>query len=656
MYVAQNFQNLQSHVNTPESIAADNIKKQTNNASNTPTLTRKHGREISHRTRTNSQNTTTTVTTVNSPKQQSNMTAKSAGSGTLSRSNNVNSLAVTTPPSSTAPLNNNKARTRELRNNSVRRSSEDRLLKRPQSPPTKRNDSPTGQQQQQQPAIMLDSVQRKIQNELSDKKKTNDSDVDSAIEDDESDNDDENCDELDDRGKNISKLTNNKPMIEKFSSPPTENNDKFQTQLAELKEPVTTNEEESYKEEEKNTSKILSQDEFLQQQQEKARSQLPSPPITPAATDVTTPELAKARVSETGSSNVHIYSEPASPTMYAFEVPAAHNYRSNDMDSTKQDASHALFTQQQQQSIHRIQRLRPAASFATLRQLASTNNTYQLQQQQYQQQQQQQQQQLQAQYPQQPIRTYKRRPVSYIDSSSYSSLNYTNDDYLTVNRPTCYRRASSEDNRHLHAHEQSDNASVNTASSFPFIMGGRGLIRSNTIHNLIIKDGEGHRIVQCMGLDEPPILRRKGSSFEGKDLFQQPQHQQLQPDWSPPSETLDDMYFSARQLEEQQYHQEQLLLIQQQQQQSQQQQQQQQQLHHSSNMNDNNTDTSSSDSGSQHTGYRRIKRKDSAKSISSLCSSSPPITSYDSRFEKLRNKLEKERATVKALQKQKEGW
>lgn len=580
------------------------------------------------------------------------MTAKSAGSGTLSRSNNVNSLAVTTPPSSTAPLNNNKARTRELRNNSVRRSSEDRLLKRPQSPPTKRNDSPTTQQQQQ-PAIMLDSVQRKIQNELSEKKKTNDSDVDndSAIEDDESDNDNDDCAKVDGSGENISKVTNNNPMIEKFSSPPAEINEKFQTQLAELEQPVTTNEEQESYEEEKYTSNVLN-DEVLKQQQEKARSQLPSPPITPAATDVTTPELAKARVSETGSANVHIHSEPASPTMYAFDVPPTINYRPNDMDSTKHDPSQTLFTQQQQQSIQRIQRLRPAVSFATLRQLASTNNTYQLQQQQYQQQQQQQQKQLQA-------RTIKRRPVSYIDSSSYSSLNYINDEYLTVNRPTCYRRASSEDNRHLHSREQSDNASVNTATSFPFIMGGRGLIRSNTVHNLIIKDGEGHRIVQCMGLDEPPILRRKGSSFEGKDLFQQPQqqqqhqHQQHQPDWSPPTETLDDMYFSSLQLEEQQYHQEQLLLLQQQQ--HLQQQQQQQQLHHSSNMNDNNTDTSSSDSGSQHTGYRRIKRKDSAKSISSLCSSSPPITSYDSRFERLRNKLEKERATVKALQKQKEG-
>lgn len=505
------------------------------------------GRDIS-RARINSQNNTANM---NAPKQN-NMTAKSAGSGTLSRSNTFNSaiFAASQP-------NKVVTRTRELRNNSVRRSSEDKLLKRPQSPP-KRNDSPT------QPNIMLESVQQQLQLE----QLLNDVDNDSAIEEDDYEEDALKKDQI--------TKSANKPIIIEFDSPPIK-----RKSVAELK-PDTKEE--------------------IKEDRKQLQSPLPSAEFTGDKSALDTTSAAGI---------VSMNSESVSPTMCTFDVQSVQN-KLNESDK----APNNVFVQQ---PIQRINRLRPAASFATLRQLASSNNSLQHQQQLQQQQQ----------FSQQ-IPHIKRRPVSFIESSNHS--NYAlpaSDDYLTVNRPAYYRRASSEDNRHIR--QQSDN---NSAIQYNTV-GNRRLVRSNTVHNLIIKDGYGHRIVQCVGLDESaplqqPLLRRKNSSFESNDSYH---------DWSPPNEIMDDSLFSTRQQQlEEQHHQQQLLLIQ----------QQQSQL-----MVQDNTDTSSSDS-SCHQGIsnRRIKRKDSDKSISSLCSTSPPVTSYDA---KLKTKLDKERATVKALQKQKEG-
>lgn len=524
------------------------------------------------------------------------MTAKSAGSGTLARSNTFSNF--TPPLSPTPPLTNNKvvSRTRELRNNNTRRSSEDRLLKRPQSPP-KRNDSPT------QPNIMLESVQQQIQLEqlLS---MNDDVDNDSAIEEDDYE------DEQSTKKDIITKSANTKTIAE-IDSHPIKMNKKsrivVESSLIELK-PDTKEEKEDMK-------------------QRQVQSPFSSPPFQPAATATSLPEFA--RDDNTAAGIVNINSEPASPTMCTFDVKSVQDdNKLNEVEKSLQ--SNTLFVQQQ--PIQRINRLRPAASFATLRQLASSNNTFQHQQQQFPNTQQ--------------IPHIKRRPVSFIESSNNLNYNYASsvasDDYLTVNRPAYYRRASSEDNRQFHTRQQSDNNIPNQYNTNN--VASRRLVRSNTVHNLIIKDGYGHRIVQCVGLDESaplqqPPLRRKNSSFESNDSFQQ--H-----DWSPPTEVMDDILFSSRQQQlEEQHHQQQLLLIQQN--------QQQQHVMHQQ----DNTDASSSDSSSHNgTSIRRVKRKDSAKSISSLCSTSPPVTSYDAKFEKLKSKLDKERATVKALQKQKEGW
>lgn len=534
------------------------------------------------------------------------MTAKSAGSGAIARNNTLNS--ITTP--SASPLINNKARTRELRNNSIRRLSEDKLLKRPQSPPSKRNSSPT-----QQPNIMLESVQQQIQQEQLNK---DDVDNDSAIEEDNNE---------DDENEHVLKKDTNDKIINQGSNIELDaveiNKKKQETSLAELKHNTKEEEEKDQnrlEEEKKNTTT---------EEKRQTRSPLPSPPTTPAATEIALPELSigdssDAETSITASGMTNIHSEPVSPTMCTFDVLSIQKI--NEID--KQNVPNNSFVQQQ--PIQRIHRLRPAASFATLRQLASTN-TYQLQQQL------QHQQQLTPQQVQQ--QTTKRRPVSYIESSNNVYFNYANnDDFLTVNRPNYYRRASSEDNRHFHTRHQSDN----NTPSIQHHAGSRRLVRSNTVHNLIIKDGLGHRIVQCVGLDEPPqSLRKKTSNLESGDLFQ---HQ----DWSPPPETSDDVLFATRQqkTEEQQCHHQQLLIIQ----------QQQQQAHILSIANDNTLEASSSDSSSHRaTSNRRIRRKDSAKSISSLCSGNSPNINYDSRFKKLKTKLDKERATVKALQKQKEG-
>lgn len=669
-------QNLQSHVNTPESIAADNSKRQqSNNVSNTPTLTRKMGRDIT-RARINSQNTTIT----NVPNKQNNMTAKSAGSGTLSRSNTFNSAifaaasaaaATTTTTQQQQTNNNNKTltRTRELRNNSIRRTSEDnRLLKRPQSPP-KRNESPI------QPNIMLESVQQQIQLELL-MNMNDDVDNDSAIEE-----DDYEDDHHQQQSSSIKKASNHNKSIHhliEFDSSPApviKSNKKKSlpdntTLLAELKHDTKEDQEEEEEEEDEDEDEYVllveEQEEKKEEEEEDSihdrkhqhQHSLQSPPPPPVTSDIVAslPEFTRDNSTldtrSAASAGMVNSNDPVSSTTSALDVQSVYH------NTTHQQQPSNLFIPQQ--PIQRIHRLRPAASFATLRQLASSNNNYQLQQQQQQQHHyQQQQQQLFSNT--QHIPHMKRRPVSYIESSHNSNHNYAQynntatpaaaaftafhgttttaaaaatttaatltEEYLSVNRPNYYRRASSEDNRHFHIRQLSDTSTTTMPIQYTptHVTNTRRLVRSNTVHNLIIKDGNGHRIVQCVGLDEQqqqPVLRRKNSSFESNDSSYQ--------DWSPPTEMMEDTFMSSRQQQlEEQHHQQQLLLIQQQE------------------------DHSSSDSSSQH---RRIKRKDSAKSISSLCSSSPPsITSYDLKFEKLKSKLEKERATVKALQKQKEG-
>ncbi|KAG2208076.1 hypothetical protein INT47_010438 [Mucor saturninus] len=606
-------QNLQSHVNTPESIAAD-TKKQTNHASNTPTLTRKSGRDIV-RSRINSQNTT-----VIPPNHKQNMTAKSAGSATLARSNTFSHF--TPPCSPTPPLN--KLRARELRN-STRRSSEDRF-KRPQSPP-KRNDSPT-----QQPHIMLESVQQQIQLDQLMNSMNDDVDNDSAIEEDDYEEDNISKKDIIPKSANTTK---NMAGID--SSPPIKlSKKKVAESFIELK--PDTKEEEKEEEHHQHQHEHKHHQQQQQQKQQQVRSPFCSPPLKPAAATGTEENLLELTRDDNSAAGIaSINSEPPmSPAMCALDVQSVQQDENNlPLELPQQNTLYVQqqHQQQQQQPIQRINRLRPAASFATLRQLANSNNTFQYQQ-------------FSNNSQQQPIPQIKRRPVSFIESGQH--VNYaspaTSDDYLTVHRPAYYRRASSEDNRQFHTRQQSD---TNQYSS-------RRLVRSNTVHNLIIKDGYGHRIVQCLGLDESqqqqqqqhqnqqPPLRRKNSSFESHDSFPH--------DWSPPTEVMDDSLFSNRSVVEEPYYQQHPQL---QQQQHQQQQQQQMMIGQQ-----DNTDASSSDSSSHHGSHRRIRRKDSAKSISSLCSTSPPgtTTGSDVKIEKLRSKLDKERATVKALQKQKEAY
>lgn len=592
------------------------------------------------------------------------MTAKSAGSGTLTRSQMTGKASVTpsSPPLKQSFFKSKNATTKQ-----------EKASKRPHSPPSKRNDSPT--HMQQPPKIMLESVQQQIQQE--DEKKI----------------------------KRVGKLK------DKTENDPTDNTKKKDTDEAMVldihqevaEDAVMTNKKENQKK--KPIQEILhngeeygsqvhiedvirtststcssnSSDSDLITNKKQRQNSFPSPPVTPASLGLT--EFTTAQNNDNSLSNEAKYTlnghyEPVSPTVCSFDEQTMHKLTSNDKvqqsNSMYNNGNSIVHIQQPvQQPIQRIQRLRPAASFATLRQLATTNGNYQyvsqqqpLQQNQFQQ--------------------IKRRPVSFIEPSSYSNYNYAtqappnppaSDDYLSVNRPVYYRRASSEDNGYYHIRHQSDNATMQFTNPNPSppssVVGnnnGRRLARSNTVHNVIIKDGQGHRIVQCVELDgSPPLqpqqLRRKTSSFESSDSF----HSHHYHDWSPPPEIIDDssaVLFSRQQQLEEFPSQQQLLLVQQQNTNmaamlaaAQQQQQQQQQ-----NSQDNNTDTSNSDSSSNNGNHakgnnttRKMKRKDSTKSLSSLCSTSPPITSFDFKCEQLKSKLEIERATVRSLQKQKEG-
>ncbi|RCH82165.1 hypothetical protein CU098_005571 [Rhizopus stolonifer] len=209
--------------------------------------------------------------------------------------------------------------------------------------------------------------------------------------------------------------------------------------------------------------------------------------------------------------------------------------------------------------IQRIQRLRPAASFATMRQLANTNH--------------------------QKIQHMKKRPVSFMDASSQ----YDEND-VSVHLPS--QRAGAED-------QQVPFLSASPSPPSSVASGNSYRILSPYVHNLIIKDGDGHRIIQCVGIDDHP------SSIEH--------------DRPPPAEMTDEYAFmySRPPLEEPK-----LCWIYQQQ---------------------DALDSHHIRSSSQ------CRRKDSVKSFSSL-------SSYDTKLEQLKNKLEKEKATIKALQKQKEAY
>jgi hypothetical protein len=662
----------------------ESTKKQSTNASNTPTLTRKAGREIKARALAQQQ-------TNREQRNSHNMAAKSAGTGTLTRSNGNSS-----PPTHPS-LNKVSFKTKESRTSGTRRTSEDRAAaksnaNRPQSPVYKLNES-------QQPAIMLESVQKQIQkeeeqkmNEKSQTKEKGGDDVDAFTEQEEK----ANC-SMDEEGSAAHAITNttsssNKDTIQSDHPPESINLKPVTTEVLK-KQRVDEDNKENLSGRRSCSVQESTKDVNRNQTQVQSSSTPPSPPVTPAATVTSIPEFShpiiirddKGTVRDAaGMSNPD--GESASPTMCTFDAQSVQQHSINntnefyEIEKQHSNGSNFYVQQQQQQPIQRIQRLRSAASFATLRQLASINCNHQ-QQGAHQKQQQQNQ-----------IQQIKRRPVSFIEPSSYSHYNYAmasigsvplpSDDYLSVHRPTYYRRASSDDNRNFHSRRQSDNTTIqftNPSASPPASsaaspqIGARRIVRSNTVHNLIIKDGQGHRIVQCVGLDDgPPLqpqqLRRQTSNYESNNdimyLQQQQQQQQQFNDWSPPPEIIDDtsaILLSRQQVEELQL-QQQLLL----------------QHHQNSSMvavapaaavtqqqENTNTDASSSDSSSQHGSNgagrntsganRKMRRKDSAKSLSSLCSSSPPMTGYDANCELLKAKLEKERATVKALQKQKEG-
>jgi hypothetical protein len=370
----------------------------------------------------------------------------------------------------------------------------------------------------------------------------------------------------------------------------------------------------------------------------------PSPPATPAAvglSEFSTVQSNEEFMTNDAKYNINSHYEPTSPTLCSFDEQCQHTKANEKLQqqsvNNNQNNGNGNSAIYMQQPIQRIQRLRPAASFATLRQLASTNGNFQYVTQQP------------LQQPSQ-IQQIKKRPVSFIEPSTYSNFNYAtqtppiapaSDDYLSVNRPVYYRRASSDDHGHYHIRHQSENAATiqfTTPSPPSSVAGnntnGRRVARSNTVHNVIIKDGQGHRIVQCVELESsPPLhplpLRRKTSSFESNESIQ---HYH---DWSPPPE--EDAFLSRQ--EDQQ-----LLLMQ------------------HNNMaaivlaqQEHNTDNSDSSSNNGCRGLRKMKRKDSAKSLSSLCSTSPPMASFDFKYEQLKSKLEIEKATVRSLQKQKEA-
>ena len=555
------------------------------------------------------------------------MTAKTAGSGTLTRTNSPPS-PTSSPPTATAVFSRAQSMTNKT---STKKSSKHT---RPQSPPIKQQVAAVSTTNEQ-PKIMLESVQQQIQREEKEKIKkqqqqqqqqrklssnsNNDVDYDSAIEDEQEDEQElikvVNTTTDDNSSNNIK--DNKGDVITAVTLPINLSNSSSTSNSIKSCSSSLRSSDGSCNSSSSNSSKDGANHDSYP---------LPSPPVTPAT--ISLPKFNIKEAASTGIMNI-IHNEPISPTMCTFNVQSV------------------------QQPIQRIRRLRPAASFATLRQLASTNSNYQYQQQQLN-------------YHNHQIQqlaaaaaaaattttttTTKRRPVSYIDSSTNMNCNYTiasppssvatNDDYLSVHsltaRPTYYRRASSEDNRqHYHIRQISDSNPSPPSSIVNESASGRCFARSNTVHNLIIKDGQGHRIVQCVGLDDasPPLqpLRKKTSGFENTN-----EHQ----DWSIASTTapelMDDnaaISLTRQQLEDLHF-----------------------QVQHQQNQQLENDVPAIVDQHVQQR-PRKIKRKDSAKSLSSLCSSfatNPPIN-HDTRCEQLKTKLEKERATVKALQKQKEG-
>lgn len=558
------------------------------------------------------------------------MTAKSAGSGSLTRSQMTAKQSLT--PSS-PPLRQSFFKTKAP----TRKAADDKVVKRSHSPPSKRNDSPTNMQQP--PKIMLESVQQQIQQE--DEKKIK------KIEKSKEESPDIIKDADDSPSKAVDTDTAEEYVIvnhQKRTSQKKKQVQEIFQHEEEHKKQVSLEEDMDAKPSTSICSSDSSSDNDLTANKKQRQPSFPSPPATPAAvglSEFSTVQSNEEFMTNDAKYNINSHYEPTSPTLCSFEEQCQHTkanekpqQQSVNNNQNNGNGNSAIYMQQ---PIQRIQRLRPAASFATLRQLASTNGNFQYVTQQP------------LQQPSQ-IQQIKKRPVSFIEPSTYSNYNYAtqtppiapaSDDYLSVNRPIYYRRASSDDHGHYHIRHQSENAATiqfRTPSPPSSVAGnntnGRRVARSNTVHNVIIKDGQGHRIVQCVELESsPPLhplpLRRKTSSFESNESIQ---HYH---DWSPPPE--EDAFLSRQ--EDQQ-----LLLMQ------------------HNNMaaivlaqQEHNTDNSDSSSNNGCRGLRKMKRKDSAKSLSSLCSTSPPMAGFDFKYEQLKSKLEIEKATVRSLQKQKEA-
>ncbi|KAI8994693.1 hypothetical protein BDB01DRAFT_831650 [Pilobolus umbonatus] len=446
---------------------------------------------------------------------------------------------------------------RESRNG--RRSSDDKLksTSRPQSPPSKRNDSPS-----QQPTIMLESVQRQLQQEQGGE----DTEDERVI-------------------VQYHETTDSTCITRKHMFSNTKDTNK----LKPLKNEAQCN-----------------------------TSPPPSPPATPAATVTLLSDFSKGY--DIAAGMIPVQDESIHSSMC---ITDAQNNKLDDFDkqSTLNQCNPSFCNQPPLQRIHR---LRPAASFATLRQLANTKNAA-------------------CHPPYQPQQLMKKRPTSCIDCHSTSpNRSFMADEFLSVNRPIYIRRASHEDH---HIHFSSDNSSNSPLASSTIVSNGRRLIRSNTvqpIHNLIIKDGQGHRIIQCVELDQPQqiLIKKKNDSFGS--------HEPLVTDMAnnsgmiTPTDLVDEssILYAGNQFSDDYQH---------------------SRHYQTQDMND----TSSSDSGSPERGNhgctKKARRKDSVKSVSSVCSNYTNTTTLNTHFqhsikcEQLKYKLDNERLIVKSLQKQKEA-
>jgi hypothetical protein len=562
------------------------------------------------------------------------LTAKSAGSGALTRANSV----FNTTTNNNNNNNNNKQRATKV---NTRHSSDDKTKpsSRPHSPPTKRNESPAilnEKEAAKKPTILDESKKNIINEDKSKKPSVHDSK------------------KPEDKSKKVEERLTKKEVEKKQHEEEEKQIPSVSTSSSSSISSIQFH-HNSYQQQEKENppvsiteliSKVMAQEEQTQHyeqgeyEHEESRldhdsgiikeyqtSPLLSPPSTPAAVPPCQYSAASeneyvTKKGEEGEyfdeefeeveddegeeeqqhyyhnnhyyqqsnhnqyqqqqqqqqnrSGVLIHSEPVSPTLYTFDAQSVQP-RPYEIDKVQQPS----FVQ----PIQRIQRLRPAASFATLRQLANHNgSTGQLNQ-------------------------LKRRPVSFIESTAATTTHASAsvaEDYLTV-RPVYSRRASHEDQSH-HIRQQSDNVLHHRLSSPPSVPSSRRLVRSNTVQNVIIKDGQGHRIVQYLGPTSPPLqpqLRRKKiASFESHDSFFSDSTASSNNGWTRRQNEYEQVYQPVF------------------------------------------DDTSSSDSGSQRC-KRRIKRRDSARSLNHGFESA--------KCEQLQNKLEKERATVKVLQKQKEG-